>query len=63
MPESPDKAALLAIPTGLTIDLHDVDLLVSAGQAAITTSEPLQRFLDNYPPPPALTKPPKLAPR
>ena len=50
MPDGPEKAELLAIPTGLTIQPHDVDLLVAAGQAAITTSEPLRHFLDNYPP-------------
>jgi len=29
---------------------HDVDLLVAAGQTAITTSGPLRHFLDSYPP-------------
>ena len=52
MPEGPEKAQLLGIPTGLTLQPHDVDLLVAAGRAAITTSEPLRSFLDNYPPRP-----------
>ena len=52
MPESPEKNELLAIPTGLTIAPHDVDLLVAAGQKAIATSEPLRQFLDSYPPAP-----------
>ncbi len=59
MPEGPDKDQLLAIPTGLTLKRHDVDLLVAAGQAAITTSEPLRRFLDNYPPRAPATAPAK----
>ena len=50
MPAGPEKAALLAIPTGLTIDQHDVDLLVEAGETAVTTSVPLRQFLDGYPP-------------
>ena len=50
MPEGPDKAALLAIPTGLTIDPHDVDLLVAAGEASVTASRPLRQFLEDYPP-------------
>jgi len=50
MPNSPEKAALLAIPTGLTLQPHDVDLLVAAGETAITTSGPLRRFINNYPP-------------
>jgi NTE family protein len=58
MPDAPEKAALLAIPTGLTLQPRDVDLLVTAGQTAVTTSEPLRRFLDSYPPPP-----PSAAPR
>lgn len=52
IPDGPEKTALLAIPTGLTIQPRDVDLLVAAGQSAITSSEPLRQFLDNYPPPP-----------
>jgi hypothetical protein len=58
MPEGPEKAQLLAIPTGLTLEPHDVDLLVAAGQTAITTSEPLRSFLDNYP-----LQPPGATPR
>jgi len=50
MPDGPEKAELLAIPTGLTLQPHDVDLLVAAGQTAITTSGPLRHFLDSYPP-------------
>jgi hypothetical protein len=51
MPDGPEKAELLAIPTGLTLQMRDVDLLVTAGQTAITTSAPLRQFLDSYPPP------------
>jgi NTE family protein len=49
LPPGPDKDRLQAIPTGLTINRADVDLLVQAGQTAITTSEPLRAFLQNYP--------------
>jgi len=49
IPDGPEKAKLIAIPTGLTIQPHDVDLLVAAGESAITTSEQLRHFLDNYP--------------
>ena len=52
MPDSPEKDQLLAIPTGLSLQQHDVDLLVAAGATAVTTSEPLRQFLDNYPPRP-----------
>ena len=38
-----------ATPTGLTIQPRDVGLLPTAGQSAITTSELLRHFLDNYP--------------
>ena len=55
MPEGPEKAKLLAIPTGLTLRHEDVDLLVAAGEAAITGSAPLQTFLANYPAQPAAT--------
>jgi NTE family protein len=55
MPEGPEKAKLLAIPTGLTLQHDDVDLLVAAGEAAITNSAPLQAFLANYPARPAAT--------
>lgn len=57
MPSSPEKDELLAIPTGLTLQPHDVDLLAAAGQAAVTASEPLRQFLDNYPPRPPVTTP------
>jgi NTE family protein len=49
MPDGSEKAELLSIPTGLTLQPRDVDLLVAAGQTAITTSEPLRQFLDSYP--------------
>ena len=41
MPEGPERAALLAIPTGLTVKRQDV-----------TGSAQLQTFLANYPPQP-----------
>lgn len=47
MPDGPEKSQLLAIPTGLTLRPHVVAGV--AGEAAITTSEPLRRFLNNYP--------------
>lgn len=49
LPGSPEKEKLLAIPTGLTIQKTDVDLLVQAGHDAVTDSAPLRSFLDNYP--------------
>jgi NTE family protein len=49
MPDGPEKSELLAIPTGLSLQPHDVDLLVTAGQASVTTSVPLRQFLDTYP--------------
>ena len=52
MPDGPEKTQLPAIPRGLTLQPHDVDLLVAAGQTAITTSEPLRRFIADYPPAP-----------
>jgi NTE family protein len=52
MPEGSEKAALLAIPTGLTVKRQDVDLLVAAGESAVTGSAQLQTFLANYPPQP-----------
>jgi NTE family protein len=48
MPAGPDKDKLLAIPTGLTVDRSDVNLLVEAGRSAIVTSEPLRLFLRDY---------------
>jgi len=50
LPDSPEKARLLAIPTGLTLKRTDVDLLVQAGHDAITRSAPLRAFLDGYVP-------------
>jgi NTE family protein len=52
LPESPEKAHLQSIPTGLTIPRQDVDLLIQAGHDAVTNSRPLRQFLDNYPPEP-----------
>ncbi len=52
MPPSPRKAQLLAIPTGLTLRRADVDALIQAGQDAVVTSEPLRKFLEDYPPRP-----------
>ena len=48
MPAGPEKDKLLAIPTGLTIDRTDVDLLVEAGRSGILSSEPLRLFLRDY---------------
>lgn len=48
MPPGPDKAKVLAVPTGLTIDRPNVDLLVEAGRSAITGAGPLRRFLQDY---------------
>jgi NTE family protein len=48
MPPGPEKQKLLAIPTGLTIERPDVDLLVEAGRSSIIGSEPLRRFLQDY---------------
>lgn len=50
MPAGSEKDKLLAIPTGLTIDRPDVDLLVEAGRSAVVNSEPLRLFLRNYVP-------------
>jgi len=52
LPETPEKARLLAIPTGLTLKREDVDLLVQAGYNGITKSTELRAFLDDYPPAP-----------
>lgn len=52
LPDTPEKAALQAIPTGLTIPQPDVDQLVKAGHDAIVGSAALQAFLANYPPAP-----------
>ena len=48
LPDSPQKAQLLAIPTGLTLKKTDVDLLIKAGHDAVTGSAPLRAFLDDY---------------
>lgn len=48
LPDSPDKARLQAIPTGLTVAKADVDLLVQAGHDAVTGSTQLRAFLENY---------------
>lgn len=55
LPPGPEKDQLQAIPTGLTIKRESVDLLISAGQTAITQSAPLRAFLGNYRPGNALT--------
>ncbi|MBR0682677.1 patatin-like phospholipase family protein [Roseomonas eburnea] len=48
-PESPEKDRLLAIPTGLTLERDDVDLLVRAGYEAVLRSPRLRTFLGAYP--------------
>ncbi len=50
-PPGPETSKLLAIPTGLTIDRGDVDLLIQAGRDAVTGSEDLRAFLAAYYPP------------
>ncbi len=50
MPPGPRRDELLAIPTGLTLNRHDVDALISAGQDAIASSQPIRSFLEFYPP-------------
>ena len=62
MPEGPEKQKLLAIPTGLTIDKSDVDLLIEAGTAAVTGSAPLRQYLAGFPPDQP-TEPVRSAPR
>lgn len=52
LPDSPQTDRLQAIPTSLTLERADVDLLVTAGHDAVTGSAPLRAFLDNYPPAP-----------
>jgi NTE family protein len=56
MPEGPEKATLLAIPTGLTVKREDVGLLVAAGEKAVTGSAPLRTFLANYPANPVVAR-------
>jgi hypothetical protein len=48
-----EKAEALAIPTELTMQPRDVDLLAMADQSATTIPEPLWQFLDKYPSPPS----------
>jgi len=48
LPDSPEKKQLLAIPTGLTIPREQVDLLIKAGQEAITGSPAVRSFFDRY---------------
>ncbi|HTS94421.1 MAG TPA: patatin-like phospholipase family protein [Stellaceae bacterium] len=50
MEPGPEKDKLLAIPTGLTIQREDVDLLVSAGHDAVLSSAALRQFIADYPP-------------
>jgi NTE family protein len=57
LPETPENAKLLAIPTGLTLQRGDVDLLVRAGHDAVTGSAELRAFLDGYPAPPPAARP------
>jgi NTE family protein len=49
LPDSPQRDRLLAIPTGLSIDRADVDVLVQAGHDAVLRSAALRSFLDTYP--------------
>ena len=49
IPDTPDRAKLLAIPTGLTLERNDVDLLIQAGYDAVTKSPELRGFLAEYP--------------
>lgn len=55
LPESAKKAALLAIPTGLTIPRPDVDALIAAGGEAIRDSEPLRQAVAALAPRPVAT--------
>lgn len=48
LPETPEKDKLLAIPTGLTLQHENVDLLVRAGHDAVMNSAELRAFLDDY---------------
>jgi hypothetical protein len=50
LPPSPAQDRLLAIPTSLTIPRGDVDLLIAAGETAVTGSVPLRGFLADHPP-------------
>ncbi len=49
LPDSPEKARLLAIPTGLTLKKEDVDALVQAGHDAVVNNADLKAFIANYP--------------
>jgi hypothetical protein len=46
------EGSIAGDPTGLTAKRQDVDLLVAAGESAVTGSAQLQTFLANYPPQP-----------
>jgi len=48
--DGPARAHLSAIPTGLTLQKSDVDLLVQAGHDAVLGSAPLRAFFAHYPP-------------
>jgi NTE family protein len=56
LPETPEKEKLLAIPTGLTLQRADVDLLVNFGHDSVMNSEQLRNFLADYPPAPLPTR-------
>jgi len=63
IPAGPEKDKLLAIPTGLTIPRESVDLLIQAGENAITGSAELRTFLEDYPPAPIPASPARPARR
>lgn len=64
MKPGPERDALLAIPTGLTLKPSDADRLVVAGEAAVRNSQALHSFLNNYPARPATARlHPRLAAR
>ncbi len=48
MQDSAARDKLLAIPTGLSLQRAEVDLLVNAGHDAVTNSAALRKFLDGY---------------
>jgi NTE family protein len=54
LPDSPQRAKLMAIRTGLTIRREDVDLLIEAGRSGVLQSAALRDFLANYQPVPAV---------
>jgi len=57
MNPGPERDALLAIPTGLTLKPNDADLLVAAGESAVKDSLALRAFIGNYPPRPPVDSP------